>query len=393
VVRFASHKRAAFNNKALLPPWAAYDFLAQDTDLVRSMFEDPSGGLSMANTVEMAPAEIEQLVSRSRGRYDPTVYGVLFTPLVDLLDIVLLHNIVPQVKPEASLARWFADPQSLLRNPKTLRDAMGESCWGTFCDAVKAFCEQNDAASPLRRCCSKFGVNADAVVPFLRQLVLDVVCSTTDRAFVQQTVPSALLGLANGKGPPELKLPVEANHCLHCVTWLLISVSQEAGNCFVGLLGIQMLKAHNEEVPFAMQKALTNIFAASQRIRIDWDTRSSGKVHSHFRQLTEYIRQVGKDCRRNSLIPSLDSNRVAVTPAIGEAHQSAAQPSGAAEVGVHTYFERATGAVGRTAELLRHVESSAAARTEVTSRKGGASPKPYALLRRRGSKVKAKPRK
>nr|CCC90684.1 unnamed protein product [Trypanosoma congolense IL3000] len=210
------------------------------------------------------------------------------------------------------MARWFTDAVVTLQNPSWMEEAMGSSAWNQLCDGLDQLYEDVEPVMPLTAAVRKHGLPEQILVPFVRQLALEMLLPARRRAVVE-ILPGLILGLANGRAPPELGFPEATGSSASnssgakggaeeaqrrraiMAADLFLGVGQETGNTDFAYLGIQLLRANDIPVPFPKQKQLTNVFSAATRIQTDWQMRVSGQLVEVLPKWMDYYKTVYND--------------------------------------------------------------------------------------------------
>ncbi|KAG8344451.1 hypothetical protein TRVL_04716 [Trypanosoma vivax] len=277
-----------------------------------NLFDDPTGGLTAGPAEELPTADIASQVRLCVDAYSRSHFYLLYTPFVDVISIVLQRGLAPNVpRPGEVISRWFTDAVATLQNPKCVEESMGVRGWRLLCEGLDEFYEDAEAVMPLTAAVRRHGLPQHLLVPFMRQLAMELVLPARRRAALD-ILPGLILGLANGRAPPELGFPdssasaavsakaaEEAQRKRAVIAAdLFLSVGQETGNTDFAYLGIQLLRANSIPVSFSKQKQLTNVFAAATRIQNDWQMRASGQLVEVLPKWMDYYKSVFGDNMR-----------------------------------------------------------------------------------------------
>ncbi|EKF39761.1 hypothetical protein MOQ_000007 [Trypanosoma cruzi marinkellei] len=264
--------------------------------LEMNLFDDPTGGLTAGPAEELSTTEIEHQVRLNVSSYSRSIFYLLYTPFVDVISVLLERGLAPDVaRPGEVMCRWFTDGALTLQNPASVEEGMGTETWRQLCEGLDAFYEEVEPVMPLTAAVRKHGLPEDLLVPFLRQLSMDLLVPLRKRA-VLEILPGLVLGLANGRAPTALGLPADSQRArATMVADLFLGVGQETGNTDLAYLGIQLLRANDIPVPFPKQKQLTNVFSANTRINTDWQMRVSGQLVEVLPKWMEYYKKVHLD--------------------------------------------------------------------------------------------------
>ncbi|ESL06497.1 hypothetical protein TRSC58_05828 [Trypanosoma rangeli SC58] len=239
------------------------------------------------------------------------------------------------------MCRWFTDGALTLQNPMCVEEGMGPEAWRQLCEGLDAFYEDVEPVMPLTAVVHKHGLPEELLVPFLRQLAMDLLVPLRKRA-VLEVLPGLILGLANGRAPAALKFLTDNQRARATMAAdLFLGVGQETGNTDLAYLGIQLLRANDIAVPFPKQKQLTNVFSAATRIQTDWQMRVSGQLVEVLPKWMEYYKKVHMDNLR-------------AMKGLSEAHSTtAAAQTGAAGEGESELTAKRDITTARTPPLLR----------------------------------------
>ncbi|RHW72372.1 hypothetical protein DPX39_050045100 [Trypanosoma brucei equiperdum] len=281
-----------------------------------NLFDDPTGGLTAGPAEELPSTDIASQVRLCVATYSRHHYYLLFTPFVDVMSIVFQLGLAPNVaRPGEVMARWFTDAVATLQNPSCMEEVMGLKAWQRLCEGLDKFYEDVEPVMPLTAAVRKHGLPENLLVPFMRQLAMDLLLPARRRGVVE-ILPGLILGLANGRAPPELGFPEAAGAAASTSTALkgaaeelqrkratmaadlFLGVGQETGNTDFAYLGIQLLRANDIAVPFPKQKQLTNVFSAATRIQTDWQMRVSGQLMEVLPKWMDYYKTVYSDNMR-----------------------------------------------------------------------------------------------
>ncbi|EAN83281.1 hypothetical protein C3747_90g165 [Trypanosoma cruzi] len=264
--------------------------------LEMNLFDDPTGGLTAGPAEELSTTEIEHQVRLNVSSYSRSIFYLLYTPFVDVISVLLERGLAPDVAhPGEMMCRWFTDGALTLQNPASVEEGMGAENWRQLCEGLDAFYEEVEPVMPLTAAVRKHGLPEDLLVPFLRQLSMDLLVPLRKRA-VLEILPGLILGLANGRAPTALGFPTDSQRARAImVADLFLGVGQETGNTDLAYLGIQLLRANDIPVPFPKQKQLTNVFSAATRIHTDWQMRVSGQLVEVMPKWMEYYKKVHLD--------------------------------------------------------------------------------------------------
>lgn len=262
-----------------------------------SLFDDPTGGLTLAEGQELTQSELCRELQESPSHYDPVLFYVAFTPIVDLVDLLVKRRLVPPLNADAAVSSWFQDPRLLMANPQLLALSMGAERYRDFRLYLEEYIDLTDGMMPLRRAMERQQTPHELLCPYLRTVGCALWSRQWDiRSAASQKIPGIALALCNGKAAGTLALPEDALLRTEAVADILVGLGQEIASPGIAFLAVQILRANNLEVPYRLQKALTNVFSAVQRTKTDWDLRSTGLLkHAYPRWTTKYLRQVGAD--------------------------------------------------------------------------------------------------
>lgn len=282
---------------------------AADNRMENSLFDDPTGGLSFTEATELSESELHRELASSANSFDPIVYAIAFCPVVDLVDLMNRSNLLPYVKPEVSASRWLQDPRILFLRPRSMEEAMGAEKWAIFSERVQQWWNLTQETTPLRRVCAKYNVNPDLIVPLFRQIGVNLWSRNWEvRQERLQVLPGIVLALSSGKGEKVVRVSDEMECRVRFVAEILMALSQETGHASTAFLGIQLLRANKLDVPYRVQKSLTNVFSSIQRIKTDWDLRGSGQLLSAVPKWTRgYLRRVEQESSSASPDPFLEA--------------------------------------------------------------------------------------
>jgi hypothetical protein len=282
-----------------------FEFMwAQEDKVDMSLYEDPSGGLSVSEATELGEKELRTEMTAALNAFDPVAFYVAFLPIVDTVSVMkdCGSAVMPLVRPEVFVSNCFHDPRSSLSNSSYLRSAMGDDAFEAFSKSYLAWVGEMDQTMPLARVMAKYSipeVSRRQYATFLRVIGCGLWSRSWDTKQTRlQQLPSIALSLCNGRA--EAWAPTgfgsDEEKRLHFVAELLVALGQETGNSTPAFLGIQLLRANNVEVPYRTQKALTNVFAAIQRTKTDWELRGSGQLREVVpKWLTKYFKKVQED--------------------------------------------------------------------------------------------------
>ncbi|RNF19286.1 uncharacterized protein Tco025E_04221 [Trypanosoma conorhini] len=338
--------------------------------LEMNLFDDPTGGLTAGPAEELSTTEIEHQVRLNVSAYSRSIFYLLYTPFVDVISVLLERGLAPNsARPGEVMCRWFTDGALTLQNPACVEEGMGPAAWRQLCEGLDAFYEDVEPVMPLTAAVHKHGLPEELLVPFLRQLAMDLLVPLRKRA-VLEILPGLILGLANGRAPVALGFPTDNQRARATIAAdLFLGVGQETGNTDLAYLGIQLLRANDIPVPFPKQKQLTNVFSAATRIQTDWQMRVSGQLVEVLPKWMEYYKKVHVDNLRamKELSGAHATTAAAQAEAAGEgaarnATATARTPSSVCcghDDGLHDYFSshRAENLL-RLSELERRVLTS-----------------------------------
>ncbi|CUG88409.1 Hypothetical protein, putative [Bodo saltans] len=283
----------------------SFEFMwAQEDKVDMSLYEDPSGGLSVSEATELGEKELRTEMAASLNAFDPVAYYVAFLPIVDTVSVLkdCGSNVVPAIRPEVFISNCFHDPRSSLSNSNHLETAMGGDAFAAFSVSYLSWVSEMEQTMPLNRVLTRYNIPPTSGVQYSTFLRV-VGCGLWSRNWdMKQTrlqqLPSIALSLCNGRA--EAWAPTgfgnDEEKRLHFVAELLVALGQEIGNSSPAFLGIQLLRANNVEVPYRTQKALTNVFASIQRTKTDWELRGSGQLRDVVpKWLSKYFKKVEGD--------------------------------------------------------------------------------------------------
>ena len=281
-------------------PWTKLDFAGDDNELDSSLFDDPSSGMRLGQAEELSSEEMEHRVKVLATKYDPVIFTTVFLPIVDIIELMLRHRLIPVIRPEVAISRWFSDPMQLLADSSKMVAAMSEERWLKYKEIITDFTEELLPTSAIYRIAKKHDVSTEIAVPLMRQLGAEVAFLTGKKSQSLSQIPQFVLSLSSGKAPAALNLPANATARAKCVAELLVATAQEVGQPLLGFLGLQLIQAAGLEVEYVVQKRMTNVFCSSHRMMTDWDLRSSGRllqafpswVHSYFKLLRQDNRKL-----------------------------------------------------------------------------------------------------
>lgn len=291
----------------------SFDFMwAQEDKVDMSLYEDPSGGLSVSEATELGEKELRTLMAAAMNSFDPITYHVAFLPMVDTVGVMNDGGsaVLPQVRPEVFVSNCFHDPRSALTSSTAnpfLRNAMGNDVYEEFSRLYLAWIRGVEETMPLARVVERYDIpiqSRSQYTTFFRVLGSGLWSRSWDtKQTGLQQLPCIALSLSNGRAeawaPTGFNTtpgaPAEERH-LHFVAEMLVALGQETGNSTPAFLGIQLLRANNVEVPYRTQKALTNVFAAIQRTKTEWELRGSGQLREVVpKWLSKYLKKVNED--------------------------------------------------------------------------------------------------
>lgn len=295
---------AYHRTRRLLASADKFDFLwaAQEDKMDLSLYEDPSGGLSVSEATELTEKELHNEMTAAASTYDAVAYYAAFSPMVDVVDVLSRCGtaVLPATHPEVFVSGCFHDPRSLLNNAKYLAEAMGHDRYAAFAPVFTDWIHDVEKTMPLARVVSRYNIpepSAVAYVTFLRVVGSGLWSRSWDTKSLRlQQLPSIALSFCNGRADSWAPTQLTEVSRLHFVAELFVALGQETGNSAPAFLGIQLLRANNVEVPYRIQKALTNVFAAIQRTKTEWDLRNSGQLRQVVpRWLSKYLKQAHSD--------------------------------------------------------------------------------------------------
>eukprot|EP00796_Vickermania_ingenoplastis_P007051 gene7051-4994_t len=314
-----------------------------DGSIEWNLLGDPSGGLNDGESAEeLSEHDLMEEIRSRQNSYQPEQFYLLFTPLIDIVSLMMDAQLLPEnerrnskawrlqlqqqgaedngsemalpvstigPRPKGSRAapdvasravsHWFLDGESAIAKPTWTKEKMGQERYEKLVASLKAFYEPAEGVMPLTRVVRRHGLPEDLYVPFLRQISLDMY-SGERRAATVKAVPGIVVTLANGRIAREaLQLPEQDEERVLLVTALFMAVAHETGNTDLAYLAIQLLRAHGMTVPFTFQKQLTNVFSTASRIMTDWRVRSSGLLAECLPKWKEYLRRVRLEVRGN----------------------------------------------------------------------------------------------
>ncbi|CCW71712.1 unnamed protein product [Phytomonas sp. Hart1] len=309
--RRLSRDRRTYRKQETVEIAASEEFLFQSGggktmhgSLELNLFEDPTGGLATGPAEELTTTELEAQARLRVTGYDPAIFRLLYTPLVDVITALWEGEgekggtgaASEEPIPSEEVARWFMDGISTLRRPTYTADAMGPARWRALCHGLSKLYEGVEPVMPLTRAVRRHKLPEELYVPFFRQLAMSL-AEPEARATTVGILPGLTLSLANGRAPPLFGLPASMGQAerVLIVAEIYLSVAQETGDVDLAFLGLQLLRANSIQPHFGFQKQLTNVFAASSRLRTDWQTRSSGQLVEMFPKWRDYLKVVRRD--------------------------------------------------------------------------------------------------
>ncbi|KAH9584261.1 hypothetical protein LSM04_005874 [Trypanosoma melophagium] len=290
-------RRGAYNK------FEAVDFAGRSRNISNAfnplelnLFDDPTGGLAAGPAEELSTTEIEHQVRLYVSAYSRSLFYLLYTPFVDVISVLLERGLVPDTARAGEvMCRWFTDGALTLQQPSCVEAAMGPAVWRELCEGLDVFYADVAAVLPLPAAVRRHQLAEDVLVPFMRQLAMEMLVPARRRA-VLAVLPGLVLALANGRAPPALGLhPTDQRARAVATADLFLSAGQETGNTDLAYLGIQLLRANDIPVPFLKQKQLTNVFAAATRIQTDWQMRVSGQLVEVLPKWMDYYKKVHHD--------------------------------------------------------------------------------------------------
>jgi hypothetical protein len=279
-------------------PWSKLDFLGggSEEEFDGTLFEDPTGSMKLGDAEELSTEEMEHRVKMFATKYDPVVFSSVFLPIVDIIELMLRHRLVPSIRPEVALTRWFTDPLLVLADSSRIAGSMGEDRWAKYKEIIADLSEELLPTSPIYRMAKRYDVSPEIAVPLFRQLGAEVAFLTEKKqSSALQQIPQFVLSLNGNKAPAALNLPADQQRRTKCVADLLLATAQEVGQPLLGFIGLQLVQAASIGADYTMQKRLTNVFTSAQRISTDWNLRSTGRllqafpswVHGYFKLLRD----------------------------------------------------------------------------------------------------------
>eukprot|EP00759_Apiculatamorpha_spiralis_P036760 PhF_6_TR37046/c0_g2_i3/m.54217 len=189
-----------------------------------------------------------------RASYVPALYAFRTIDVVDFVDIVNRHGLVPIQNAHDVLSQWLGTEH---RNPKeiTLLNQIGEERYKIVRSLLIEWQWNLDKnlLTPVTRRVQALGLDADLWVPFLRSALTT---SLSDR-FHRKQLADVLLGIREGMTPEATPLPGQTNNDRTAVlARLLLSASREVGDVAFGMFCVDLLNTSGTPITYEIQKEL-----------------------------------------------------------------------------------------------------------------------------------------
>lgn len=247
--------------------------IASDAEELGKDVDLGDDNLNLSAIEEYSADDMELRTRQMVGAYNSAIFAFCFYPSVDIVYLLNDLDLLPPIRPEASVAHWMADPRLILRQPRVLADIMGPERWDKLHGHLVELTENLTEFSPLVRCVKKHKLPRNKWLPFLRQMAVE---ETTSQD--QALIPAVALSMCNGRLPDDWRLPADPELRTRMVCELLLSLAAETGALSTGTVACRILRLHQMNMTFPLQKLLMCAFAAHARRRLDWEARTSGAL-------------------------------------------------------------------------------------------------------------------
>lgn len=265
--------------------------LATDAEELGSSVEIDDKSINISAVEEYSKEDMRLRTEQMIGLYNPSIFAFCFYPSVDIVHLMQDLDLLPPLRPEASVAHWMADPKLVLRQPRVLADVMGEERWEKLRAPLAELAENLTEFSPLVRCVKKYRLPRQKWLPCLRQLAVEE-STTADKTFI----PAFCLSMCNGRLSDDWRLPTDPTQRTEVVCELLLALAAETGALNIGTTACMIIRLHRITMTFPLQKLLMCSFAAHGRKQLDWDARTNGAlVVAIGRWKAEYFKIVEND--------------------------------------------------------------------------------------------------
>lgn len=247
--------------------------LATDSDELGKEVDLGDEGLNLSAIEEYSKEDMALRTQQMGSLYSSPIYAFCFYPCVDVVYLMNELDLLPPIRPEATVSHWMADPRMILRQPRILADIMGHERWDRLSGPLTEMTENLSEFSPLVRYVRRHKLPRGKWLPFLRQLAVEE-ATTVDKTLI----PAMALSMCNGRLPDDWGLPSDPTQRTVAVCELLLALAAETGALSVGTVACRILRLHQIAMTFPLQKLLMCAFAAHARRRLDWDARMNGAL-------------------------------------------------------------------------------------------------------------------